>query len=169
MGLSSRRYFFSQAWSRVFKAKAAAGFEAGEELANNEVLDEVAAFDEIMKESGLLSEGFETDTDPATERKAALKLFQNELGLPETGELDEATKDELLDPREWRYADEIDAAPARPEDDLDQTVAFKLEAPGSVEAGVAVEPSDGTGVLLDNPNMTQEDALAIDQAAWDLS
>ncbi|RVJ14563.1 protease [Sinorhizobium medicae] len=163
-GFEQSTVFFSQAWSRVFKAKAAAGFEAGEELANNEVLDEVAAFDEIMKESGLLSEGFETYTDPATERKAALKLFQNELGLPETGELDEATKDELLDPREWRYADEIDAAPARPEDDLDQTVAFKLEAPGSVEAGVAVEPSDGTGVLLDNPNMTQEDALAIDQA-----
>lgn len=164
-GYEQSTIFFDQAWSRVFKAKAGTGFEAGEELANNEVLDEAAAFDELMTESGLLSDGFETGSDPAAERTAALKLFQNELGLPETGELDEATKEQLLDPREWRYADEAGAMPSRPEDDLDQTAVFKLETSGSVEAGgVAVEPSEGTGATLENPNMIQEDALAIDQA-----
>ncbi|WP_244495537.1 trypsin-like serine protease [Ensifer sp. Root278] len=163
-GYEQSTIFFDQAWSRVFKAKAGTGFEAGEELANNELLDEAAAFDEIMTESGLLSDGFETDSDPAAKRTAALKLFQNELGLPETGELDEATKEELLDPREWRYADEGGAMPSRPEGDLDQTVAFKLETPGSVESGVAVEPSEGNGTTIADPNMTQEDALAIEQA-----
>jgi len=164
-GLEQSKVFFGQAWSRVFKAKASSGFEAGEELANNEVLDESAAFDRIMENSGLLSEGFETDTDPAAERAAALKLFQNELGLPETGELDEATKQELLDPREWRYADPDGAAPARPADDLDQTVAFKLEVPGSNEAGaIPVDSAEGTGVILENPGLPQEDAQAIDDA-----
>ncbi len=164
-GFEQSIVFFSRAWSRVFKAKSTAGVEASEDLANNEVIEESEVFDDIMTESGLLSEGFETDTNPAVERRAALKLFQSELGLKETGELDEATENELLDPREWRYADGADATLPRPEDDLDQTVAFKLEAPGRVESGaVPVEPSEGNGATLDNPNMMPEDSQAIDQA-----
>jgi predicted chitinase/V8-like Glu-specific endopeptidase len=173
-GLKQSKDFFAIAWKRVFRGKQGAGFEGSdiaEELASNEAdeLDETALFDDIMQESGLLdSSATEAGGDLAAARAAGLKEFQNELGLPETGELDEATKEELLDPREWRYRDDSDTAPARPETDLEQTVTFQLDAsPGTgTEDAVATqtEPETGTGATVADANISQEDLQSLSEA-----
>lgn len=165
-GLDQSKVWFAKAWTKVFKAKEAVGFEGGEELANNEVLDESALFDDILSEGGLLSEGFESDADLAAGRAAALKKFQNEMGLPETGVLDEDTQYALLDPREWRHIDEGDVMPARTEPNPDQTVAHKLAPLNDVvvEEGGFLEPSEGTGKEIGDPNLARADADALDEA-----
>ncbi|RWP10022.1 MAG: trypsin-like serine protease [Mesorhizobium sp.] len=172
-GLPASKEFFDRAWKRVFRDKRGAGFEGSdiaEAMASNEVLDESALFDGIMEESGLLdSSATESAGDLARARADGLKRFQRELGLTETGELDEATKEELLDPREWRYRVDPDLAPARPETDLEQTVTFQLNATpeGGTEGATVpaeIEPKVGSGTTVENANITQEDLQSLNEA-----
>ena len=85
-------------------------------------------------------------------RAAALKAYQGEVGLPETGVLDEATQDALLDPREWRYRDEGDTAAVEPTQvpagDPEQTVVIRFADASAAPAGSAaatLAPNQGTG------------------------
>ncbi|RWM08018.1 MAG: trypsin-like serine protease [Mesorhizobium sp.] len=166
-GLDQSTIWFKQAWTRVFRAKGAAGFEGGEELAESNPIDEAALYDDILENGGLLSSGFESGADPVTARAAAIKDFQGELGLPETGNLDEATKTELLDPREWRYLDVDDTVAPKQGKDLDQSISFKIVTPGAnAEEGIApTEPEKGSGKTASNVNLTTEDARAFDHAS----
>ncbi|RVI63899.1 protease [Sinorhizobium meliloti] len=165
-GLDQTRVWFNQAWTRVFRGKASVGFDRGEILVESGVLDESALFDDILKEGGLLDpDAFEAGGDETAARAEALRQFQRELSLPETGELDENTKLELLDPREWRHLDESDALPARMEGDLDQTVVLQLDAPSTEAADAApVEPEMGTGASFENSDITAEDLQALERA-----
>ncbi|RVL95742.1 trypsin-like serine protease [Sinorhizobium meliloti] len=165
-GLDQTRIWFKQAWTRVFRAKASVGFEGAEVLAESGVLDESALFDDILQESGLLDpDALEAGGDEAAARAEALRQFQRELSLPETGELDENTKLELLDPREWRHLDGSDALPARVEGDLDQTVVLQLDGASTEAADAApVEPEKGTGASFENSDITAEDLQALEKA-----
>ena len=140
-GEESARVWFNKAWTKVFKDKASDGFESGFEVP---VVDEAELFDAILAESGLITSdelGAESGAEDA--RAAALKEFQAELGLPETGVLDEATQEALLDPREWRHEEEdTEEAMAAPLAGEDTTVFDFAQSDDS-----ALPASEGTGAL----------------------
>lgn len=162
-GLDQSKVWFARAWTRVFRNKpAAGGVEAGEELVAMEAMEETALFDSILEDSGLLSEGFESDGGADEKRAAAIKAFQAEVGLEASGVLDEATQIELLDPREWRYQDDV---PVQPDQELDGSVALSLGDGGTEAAEAApVEPEAGTGTVAADPNLDAEDLSALDTA-----
>ncbi|MEO8531396.1 MAG: trypsin-like serine protease, partial [Deltaproteobacteria bacterium] len=167
-GEDQARVWFNRAWTRVFRDKASAGFESGEELASAEAdaTTEAAIFDDILAESGLVTaDELGTESGSETARADALKEFQGELGLPESGVLDDATMDALLDPREWRYQeDDVVAAIAQPQDG-DQSVTFDIGAPSS-ETELAA--NEGTGALEPSLDLVQSERgfLASAQSAY---
>ena len=164
-GLPQSKIWFNRAWGRVFKAKAGTGPASSEELASSGSFNEEAAFDDILEDAGVLSQDFEAASDPKMTHTQAIKKFQNEFGLPETGILDEATQEELLDPREWRHVDDASFAPASPDVDREQTVSFQLGSNGAEEAAVfETKSSVGTGKTVSDPNMSVADVNAINEA-----
>ena len=145
-GEAQSKVWFSRAWKRVFATKEADGFETGEVLSEAGNLSEDALFDTILSEGGFASaEELSNEAGGAQARSAALKAFQNEMGLPETGVLDAATEDALLDPREWRYQEDAVEASA-PVDAGEQSLSFDL-ASGEESAAAPAEPNEGTGTL----------------------
>ena len=177
-GADQARVFFNTAWTKVFAGKEAAGFESGTETAADPgSVDE--AFDDILKGGGFIPDGFSsTESGSENTRADALRDFQETWGLPETGVLDEATQDALLDPRMWRLKmleDEgemaaLDVAPAGQGGDPEATVKFSFGA--GTEAGTGMESASvpmieakpGTGQIADNVNLKQEDLAALSEA-----
>lgn len=158
-GHEQARVWFNRAWIRVFQNMPADGTESALESAGG-VDDEQALFDSILQESGLIAgDGLATEAGAEAAREEALRSFQRELGLPETGVLDEATQEELLDPREWRFRDGPTEQRAEAETDPERSVVFLLDTGGGAgtgtESGGVVEltSSEGTGVTVANPNM----------------
>ena len=156
-GLKQSNIWFNRAWTRVFRAKAAQGFETNMKLAEAAVADETLLFNELLKDGGIVSRNL-----PATEagnaiRVNSIKAYQRELGLPETGILDEATREELLDPREWRHRERTDAELIKPRNDPEGSVSFSLPGLTSQEtSNVVLSAFEGTGETLDNPTMPRE-------------
>jgi len=180
-GHEQARVFFNTAWVKVFAGKEAAGFESAVEAAEDIVIDETA-YDGILKEGGYMSDNFlSTEADAAETRADAIRDFQETWGLPETGVMDEATQEALLDPRMWRLLDveeEVEAeAPApAPSGDPEGTTAFTFG--GGTEAGTEsgamtesgtemalIEVRMGSGEIADSVNLKQEDVLALADAA----
>lgn len=172
-GAKQADIWFRQAWTRVFKAKEADGFESAVELATTEAEteNESALFDDILVEGGLVSaDELANEAGGATARTDALKAYQAELGLPESGELDAATQGALLDPREWRYQDDTDTAQAEPtERDGEQTVVFEIAASAAGEesgevAPAATTPDEGSGALAATVELTGDTLAFLDGA-----
>lgn len=161
-GLDQAKVWFQKSWTKVFRAKTV-GAEASEDE-----FREVDLLDSILVESGLLTEGFETDADPSEARSAAIKALQVELDLPsKDGVIDESTEYELLDPREWRHSDGPNTSV--PEADREQTVTFKLSTPASPgstfeSSDIVIESSPGSGTMAADQNLSVGDAIAIDNA-----
>ncbi len=150
--------WFAIAWNRVFKAKASPE-EAGEVVV---VPDDPSIYNGVLLEHGYLSEGFEAGHDPATAHSDAVKAFQHDAGLPETGVVDEDTEYELLDA--WRFEAIDDRAP-RPEALGNQTVSFDVGARSANESALApTELSQGSGETLSDANIPQEDQDALRSA-----
>lgn len=164
-GIEQSKVWFGRSWTRVFKAKQGTATETTDLV--EPIIEEGELFDEILQESGLLPEGFESEADPNEARAEAIKSFQREVGLPSTGELDAATQDELLDPREWRHRGDAELLPIVPETDLEQSVSFQMDkAEVSTEASAPfpTEPSMGTGAVVADVNMLPEDQAALARA-----
>lgn len=168
-GKAQARVWFNRAWLRVFQAKEAAGFETAVESAGG-LPSEQSLFDEILIENGLMpDDALATEAGADQAREEALRAFQRELGLPETGVLDEATQQELLDPREWRYRDIEEGITAEAETDPERTIVFLLDA----DAGTAVEsgavqglsPETGTGATVADPNLLESERAALGEAS----
>ncbi len=153
-GLDQYKVFLKRAWDRVFKAKASSGFESSEEVAAIEGINVDDAFNSILESGDYLAPSFESSSDPAAERKAAILAYQSDMGLPETGVIDEATEESLLDPREWRFLDD-EGATAAPEEQLNQTLAITLpKRASSTESGIIeLSPSQGSGETLADTNI----------------
>lgn len=156
-GYSQSKVWFGRAWTRVFRTRAGSVFEIGEEA----LVNEGSQFDEILQESGILPDNaLELGPDSARFRSEAIAKFQNELGLPATGELDEATQDELLDPREWRHLEVAQLSPAAPAIDPEQTVTFRIDVGPATGIEAAIPPhtesSRGSGIPAVDPNLSQE-------------
>ena len=178
-GYDQAKVWFNRAWVRVFRDKGVQGFESSFEVAEEQATAETAAetdqalFDAILVDTGLVSA-----TELANEgiagidaRAAALKAYQGEVGLPETGVLDEATQDALLDPREWRYRDEGDTAAVEPTQvptgDPEQTVVIRFADASAAPAGSAaatLAPNQGTGATAARPEMAPEDSQFLESA-----
>ncbi len=156
LGLPESKVWFGMAWNRVFKAKASPE-EAGEVVV---APDDPSAYNGVLVEHGYLPEGFEAGSDPATARSDAVKAFQRDAGLPETGAIDEETEYELLDA--WRHQSVDDRAPV-PESLGDQTASFDLLAGSSPnEASPApTEAETGSGTTVADVNIPQEDQEAL--------
>lgn len=163
-GYEQSRVWFNRAWTRVFQGKESLGFEGAVALAQatTEAADEAGLFDDILERAGVLPEGLgATEADLAT-REEALLAYQRELGLPETGVLDEATQDALLDPREWRHLED-EAEPQAAVADPEASVAFDLGGGTGTESGaVLLMPAQGTGDTVDDAAMPRDiqDALS---------
>ncbi len=159
-GLSQAKEWFNRAWIRVFRAKGDAGFEGSEMLAEDFTSEDLLGFDEILKSSNLLNDDFAVTESGANEsREEAIRAFQAELGLPETGVLDEDTQLELLDPREWRHRDEDDVAIVVP--DREASRSFDLAVDDVVtESGAApvteLASNSGTGELSANVSLSRD-------------
>lgn len=169
-GLPQSKEFFKRTWTEVFRGKASQGFELTENIETEAMVqDEADIFNEMLQESGLLSEDANEAGSETAAREEALKAFQNELGLPETGVLDEATKEELLDPREWRHRDEATIAPTDYESDYEQTVSFNLESIGNLAKTRVdvkeIEPHTGSGKPVDDPNIAPADQAALSESS----
>jgi predicted chitinase len=130
-GYEQSRYWFRQSWCKVFKDAGASGNEAGEELAEAYAEEDQSLFDSMMKNSGLISDGFESEADADTVRANGFKQLQKELGLTESGVLDEDTRYALLDPIEWRKLDDSQAASNTPSGPIGTDVYNVAEAPAS--------------------------------------
>lgn len=146
-GYAQSQIWFNRAWTRVFRDREGLGAEGAVALAEAtaQAADEAALFDDILERSGVLSRGLgATEADRAT-RDAALRAYQRELGLPETGVLDAATQDALLDPREWRHiGDETPPQPVLA--DPEASVSFDFgPGTGTEAAAIVLMPSEGTG------------------------
>lgn len=150
-GFDQYKIWLKKAWDKVFKAKASSGFESSEEVAAIEAIDVDDAFNSILESGDYLAPSFESSSDPAADRKAALLAYQADMGLPETGVLDEATEESLLDPREWRYLED-DQTAATTDEQLNQTVTISLPKPSSgTESSVAdLAPEQGSGQTVEN-------------------
>lgn len=166
-GYPQSKFWFSRVW-KVLKTKGSPGNEAGEAIAEAFLTDDPPLFDEMLKEGGFLSEGFESETSPETARTSALKDFQKERGLPETGVLDEDTQYELLSPTEWRsLANEQNAVLAAP--DVGGTHVFNVAASsGGTGQEFLVEPiapTDGTGRTAENQTISPSILAELDSSS----
>lgn len=159
-GFSESKIWFNKAWVKVFRAKAPPE-EAGEVVVG--VADDPRALEGLLVENGFLSEGFESGPDATTVRTDAIKDFQRSVGLPETGAIDENTEYELLDAWRHRYPD---GPPPVPESQGDQTMAFDLTEVASANESTSVptEAEQGSGQVVDNVNIPQEDLDALARA-----
>lgn len=150
-GLDQYKIWLKKSWDKVFKAKASSGFELSEEVAAIEAIDVDDAFNSILENADYLAPGFESSSDPAADRQAALLAYQADMGLPETGVLDDATAESLLDPREWRYLEDEQTI-ATTDEQLNQTVTITLPKPASGTESSVVElaPQQGSGETVEN-------------------
>jgi putative chitinase len=165
-GFEQSKVWFARAWTRAFRNKGAAGFESGEELAGRQTVDEEALFDDILKRNGVMAEdALESAVNPADVRSEALKRFQRDVGLPETGVRDEATERELLDPREWRHRDGPEALRPGPQIELEQTIVFPVYEPSQAASATALEPFPGTGQTVADVNIQPSDDRAMSEAS----
>lgn len=188
-GHEQARVYFNTAWVKVFAGKEAAGFEAGTGVstetiteAAEDIINDDSAFDGILKEGGYMSDNFlSSEADAADTRADAIRDFQETWGLPETGVMDEATKDALLDPRMWRHLEVEDAvATETPEPttsgDPEGTTTFTFgnQTDTGAEAGTGTETGTesalievrmGSGKIADSVNLKQEDITALADAA----
>ncbi|WP_082434345.1 trypsin-like serine protease [Devosia sp. A16] len=153
-GLDQYKVFLKKAWDKVFKGKAASGFESSEEVAAIEGIQIDDAFNNILESGDYLPPSFESSSDPVGDRKAAILAYQSDMGLPETGVIDEATEDSLLDPREWRYLED-EAPVAAPDEQLNQTLAISLPKPASSTESSIIElsASQGSGQTVADVNI----------------
>ncbi len=184
-GKEQARAFFNKAWAEVFAAKEAAGYETGVEAAGDIASDE-EIFDDILKESGFIPDNFSsTESGSEQTRSEALIEFQETWGLPETGVMDEATQDALLDPRMWRLKsleEEVAAvddatAPMPTNDDPEASVQFSFAsadgsaAPAATDTGAesasmgVIEALQGSGKIADDVNLKTEDLAALTEAS----
>ncbi len=151
-GFEQSVVYFNRLWLDVFRDKAAQGFETvdlaeaqAEERATEEAeaIPEAELFDAILAETGLVSAAeLSNEAGGAAAREDALREFQRLNELPETGILDEATEEALLDPSQWRYSDlEAEAVmPSAPQAaDPEQTVVIQLEADATDDGATAME------------------------------
>lgn len=153
-GLDQAKVWFKTAWNKVFANKEDSGFEMGQALDPALGIDEAALFDQMLEDGGLFTPGTEASGDVAAARSAALRELQQELDLPVTGALDEATRLALLDPREWRYSDLDSEQPVGPSRELDQTTVFVVAEAGAVEAGGAIlEGFESTAAPLEGAKL----------------
>lgn len=156
-GYNQSIVWFNRAWTRVFRDKEALGFEGEIMLAESQtqVADDSVLFDRILEQSGIIPKDLPA-TEAATQlRDAALRQFQKELGLPETGVLDEATQDALLDPREWRHLDITSIAAAPTATDPEASVTFSFLADGATQLAIApLSASAGTGTMANTTRLS---------------
>jgi len=131
-------FWFNKAWKTVFLDKQAAGFEVGITIEeNNEDL-----LESIMNRSGLLTSGTAgTATEAGVDKAQAIRDFQREQGLTESGEFDQDTQYALLDPREWKHLE--------PESGSNTT-------PRSARPPDQLRSNPGTGETVDNANLSFE-------------
>lgn len=151
--------WFNRTWTRVFRDKEALGFEGAIVLAESQtqVADESALFNRILEQSGIIPKDLPATEAATQERDAALRQFQKELGLPETGMLDEATQDALLDPREWRHLDETSIAASPLATDPEASVTFSFLGDSVTESGLApLSASAGTGTMANTTRLSPE-------------
>ncbi len=184
-GKEQARAFFNKAWVDVFAGKEAAGFETGIEMAGD-LASQESIFDDILMEGGFIPPDFSATESGSEEiRSEALREYQETWGLPETGILDEATQDSLLDPRMWRLkgleedvAEAVDKAPAEPvPGDPEASVQFSFvsdtsaapaaaSATGAESASIAViEAREGSGQIVDDVTLKPEDQAALTEAS----
>ena len=163
--------WFNRAWTQVLRDKATLGFEASDDSPPMALPDVEPLFEEILRQSGVVPEdGFESSEDPKASRAKAIRDYQHELGLPETGVLDEATRLSLLDPREWRYREREAVDMPETEPALDRSVVFALDgaAPAAAEASdpgtEPLLPSRGTGSLAADTNLAADDRATLGDA-----
>ncbi|MFP7572029.1 trypsin-like serine protease [Marivita sp. S2033] len=151
--------WFNRAWLRVFRDKEALGFEGAIALAENQTQapDDSALFDNILEQSGIVPKDQPATEAGLEEREAALRQFQTELGLPETGELDDATQEALLDPREWRHLDDTAIADAPLVRDPEASVTFDFsDEPMTAGAPVALTAFAGTGIMAEATRLSPQ-------------
>lgn len=168
-GYEHAKIWFNRAWTRVFAEKAGQGFEAGgagAALVESAAADEEALFGDLLESSGIVPKNLPQTEAGETTKTEAIKAYQRELGLPETGVLDEATQDALLDPREWRYREESDVVAAPEVNDPEASVSFDLGGAGAAtESGaIMLLPNEGTGQRVADVNMRQETLTALSGA-----
>jgi len=159
-GLNQSIGYFNHAWTAVFHAKEDDGFESGalELFAQND--NEV--FNDILRENGFLSGGGFNESGSENTQQDALREYQNVWGLPETGVLDEATKEMMLDPRMWRHK-ELEAGIEPPVYDTpsasDEPVdVFEISIDGAIDLGL------GSDVANDADNINESSTIDLTQA-----
>ncbi len=165
-GLDQARIHFSRVWTRVFAAKPPSPGEVAVEM-TEAMLSEADLFDNILIGGGILSEdALATEAGAAEARAEALREVQRDLGLPETGVLDEATQDALLDPREWRHLDEGEAQAAEAGPDAERSVIFPIaDGGGQTAATAALMPEPGSGAIVADPNLPEAERQSLGRAS----
>ncbi|MTH80197.1 trypsin-like serine protease [Paracoccus aestuariivivens] len=102
-GFAQSKAWFNKIWNEALRDRELLGFEANGDLVPTLGSQDVASFDEILEETGFLDPASLALENAGNARRESILAFQRENGLRETGELDLATEDALLDPLQWRH------------------------------------------------------------------
>lgn len=173
-GFAQSKIWFNKVWIGALRDKELLGFEADFDLVPTLEGQDVAAFDEILEETGFLDPASLALENSGDARREAILGFQRENGLEETGEVDLATEDALLDPVQWRslqIATDYTAMPNLPKHDatvrIDLTTgevsmseAKGFEAASSTVTVIAGGPSPGPSASKTEPSEELEALLA---------
>lgn len=169
-GHEHAKVWFNKAWTRVFRDKEAAGFETGAlETALVPDANEDALYDGILQENGLLPMDFASTESGAPDARAeAIRTFQSEWGLDETGEIDLETEYALLDPVEWKHQELIEKIAVAPTEtrNPDEGVSFDLKAAAVTESASVpiMEPTEGSGQIVENVQLPGDIGQALTDA-----
>lgn len=147
-GYAQSKLWFNKVWTNALRDKDLLGFEAGASLVASPKAQQAELFDEILSDSGFLDPAKLATESARTNREDAIRAFQKANGLDETGIIDEATEDAMLDPVQWRaYQYEEDKVASAPDVDPESTVFINFSSG-------EVEPQPATGFESIGVNQT---------------
>ncbi|MFN3524869.1 MAG: trypsin-like serine protease [Paracoccus sp. (in: a-proteobacteria)] len=138
--------WFNRIWTGIMQGRPEFGEETSalESMSIGDQEDRIAIAN-ILTGLGFLAEGASEDDDDAYAE--ALSSFQEQRGLPVTGEFDEETLYAITDPVEWRRV-EVEEFAAAPLSDPDGSASFILDPDLEPETTVILQPNEGSGEVL---------------------
>ncbi|MFN4274545.1 MAG: trypsin-like peptidase domain-containing protein [Aliihoeflea sp.] len=150
-GYPQAKVWFNKIWIDIMRGKEELGFESENVLVN--VADKIdTLYDEVLAEAGFLDPVDMTTESAPVARDVAIRTFQEENGLPPTGDIDEATEAALLDPQFWRPLEVDERADA-------------ATLPRDPEASVLIDLSTGVATEVPDAGFESDHGVATESGA----
>lgn len=166
-------WWLNKIWTDLIRDKELLGFEADEKLAP--VIDEQVLSGRILSKTGFLGSSTSITESSSERHEYAWRALQRANGLEETGVLDEATEEAILNPRHW-FAAQIEYAVTEVTETVDPEGTVSLDlAQGTMTRDTptpfkstlleTTESGSGTGAATStDPTIDRDLAARLSQA-----